>query len=41
MVPVIIESGDIYEAFALWSVLVLFVKAVLAVSVESCSGYPL
>ena len=23
----IIESGDIYEAFALWSVLVLFVKA--------------
>ncbi|CAE7023517.1 CSMD3 [Symbiodinium sp. CCMP2456] len=30
MVPVIIESGDIYEAFALWSVLVLFVKVVQA-----------
>lgn len=30
MVPVIIECGDIYEAFALWSVLKLFVQVVQA-----------
>jgi len=30
MVPVVIESPDIYESFALWSVLELFVKVVQA-----------
>eukprot|EP00931_Biecheleriopsis_adriatica_P006869 TRINITY_DN108212_c0_g1_i1.p1 TRINITY_DN108212_c0_g1~~TRINITY_DN108212_c0_g1_i1.p1 ORF type:complete len:1053 (-),score=116.33 TRINITY_DN108212_c0_g1_i1:58-3174(-) len=30
MVSVVMESGDIYESFALWSVLVLFVKVVEA-----------
>ena len=34
MVPVIIECGDIYEAFALWSVLKLFVQVQSAESIH-------